>query len=576
MLKLFDPTVLSNYVSTKQTGDTGRFLSRNFAWLTFVILILIGVAYIGGLFIPLMNNDSAHHANIALHMIETGDYISLVDRGQDYLDKPHLSFWLSAISFKLFGVTSFAFKLPSFLFSILALYSTYKLTSTLYSNRTAELSAMILATTYAFFLANNDVRMDAILTGCIIFSIWQLVSYNLTKSILSLLLSALGMAAGFSTKGAIGIVMPLVAIFFFIAYKRNWKDLFDWRWALLALMVVLFLTPVFYCFYMQFDLHPEKIIRGTTNNSGIAFLLFGQSIQRYSGSGWGTRAGSDPFFFLHTFLWAFIPWSIVTAVALWDSVRWQIRNKLRYSSTEQFFVPATVLLLILILSGSGFKLPHYLNIVFPLLAICAANFIERSSTIRKKWIVIIQYFTITVLLLLAVILNVWAFPISNIYIIIASTLLTLLFILVLVYNRDHYVTLTLTAIAILYLQLNFNFFPQLLQLQAGNVLAQTAAERRIPAESIRYLVGHETSNSFDFYVGRLIPEISLSTVVNSRVKWTIYTGTSGLKELDSAGIRYKIIEQAADFRITKINGNFLNPHKRKPTQLHYLICINRP
>ncbi|HEX5169352.1 MAG TPA: glycosyltransferase family 39 protein, partial [Cyclobacteriaceae bacterium] len=133
------------------------------------MLGIIGAAYVGGLFIPLMNNDSAHHANIALHMYESGDFISLIDRGKDYLDKPHLLFWLSALSYKIFGVNSFAFKFPSFLFSILALYSTYRLGARIYSKRVGALGSLILATAYGFFLANNDVRMDALLTGAIIF-----------------------------------------------------------------------------------------------------------------------------------------------------------------------------------------------------------------------------------------------------------------------------------------------------------------------------------------------------------------------------------------------------------------------
>ncbi|MFL5810226.1 MAG: hypothetical protein ACJ749_11940 [Flavisolibacter sp.] len=63
--------------------------SRSQYILLFGFLALV---YIIGLFVPLMDNDSAHHANIALRMYLTGDYVSLVDHGKDYLDKPHLHF----------------------------------------------------------------------------------------------------------------------------------------------------------------------------------------------------------------------------------------------------------------------------------------------------------------------------------------------------------------------------------------------------------------------------------------------------------------------------------------------------
>src|SRR5205085_7177721 len=105
-----------------------------------------------------MDNDSAHHANIAMHMYLNRDYVNLIDAGKDYLDKPHLLFWLCACSYKIFGVTSFAYRLPSFLFTILGVYSTYRLGSSLYNKEKGRLSALVLASSFAFILANNDVR----------------------------------------------------------------------------------------------------------------------------------------------------------------------------------------------------------------------------------------------------------------------------------------------------------------------------------------------------------------------------------------------------------------------------------
>ena len=84
-------------------------------------VVLMGIAWFGvvfaGLFVPLMDNDSAHHANIALRMFLTGDYVRLIDYDGPYLDKPHLHFWLSAASYHIFGVNGFAYKFPSFLIS---------------------------------------------------------------------------------------------------------------------------------------------------------------------------------------------------------------------------------------------------------------------------------------------------------------------------------------------------------------------------------------------------------------------------------------------------------------------------
>jgi 4-amino-4-deoxy-L-arabinose transferase-like glycosyltransferase len=113
-----------------------------------------------------MDNDSAHHADIALHMYLNRDYVNLIDAGKDYLDKPHLLFWLCATSYKIFGVNTFAYKFPSFCFTIAGIYSSFRLGSALHNSEVGRVAALIVASSFAVILANNDVRMDAILTAC--------------------------------------------------------------------------------------------------------------------------------------------------------------------------------------------------------------------------------------------------------------------------------------------------------------------------------------------------------------------------------------------------------------------------
>ena len=150
------------------------FLSRKFTSFSFPCWDW----YISSvLFVPLMDNDSAHHANIALHMHLTGDYVSLIDHAGDYLDKPHLHFWLVQLVIKFLVLLLLLINFLRFCFTILAVYSTYRLGKSLYNNEVGKLAALIIASAFAFMLANNDVRMDAILTACIAFSIWQLVAF---------------------------------------------------------------------------------------------------------------------------------------------------------------------------------------------------------------------------------------------------------------------------------------------------------------------------------------------------------------------------------------------------------------
>ena len=161
--------------------------------LKTVLVVVLLLVYIRGLFVPIMNNNAAHHANIALHMYLTGDYLNLIDRGMDYLDKPHLLFWLAALSYHLFGVTSFAYKFFSFLFVLVGVYATYRLAERVGGKWVGRYAAMILASAFAFVLSASDVRMEAMVVSCIAFATWQLYDYMFLHRREELFLSALGM-----------------------------------------------------------------------------------------------------------------------------------------------------------------------------------------------------------------------------------------------------------------------------------------------------------------------------------------------------------------------------------------------
>lgn len=550
-------------------------MSKKFILLAGALLAAI---YLRGLFIPLMDNDAAHHANIALHMFCTGDYVSLIDQGHDYLDKPHLHFWLAALSYHIFGVNSFAYKFPSLLFSILGIYATYRLGKLLYSKETGRLAACILATSFSFILANHDVRMDAILTSSIIFSIWQLIAFTRTLRWKNLVLASVGLACGFSTKGMIGIAMPGIAVAVHILYERNWTTLLQWRWMLLPVLVLILISPVLYCYYMQFDLHPEKFIRGHSAISGVRFILWSQNIERLEGERFGAVAQGDPFFFLHTFLWAFIPWSLLTIAAYWKRLKKFIRKKFRYSSQREFITFGTVTIIFAIISASNFKLPHYLNILLPLFSILLAGCL--TSPLRRKLqrdLFITQIIQAGILLVGVTVMAVWIFPLQN------FLLITLLFLPGILYFyfqqeatvQQRVVMLSICTALFCNIFLSFHFYPQLLTYQAGQTLADEIRHLPIDRNRLYYLQGYERSNSLEFYSASLIATIPTEKLATLNHSIWICTGETGKAELDRCHIPYTITKQVYNYRVSKPKGSFLDPESRRSQLKHlYILAIS--
>jgi 4-amino-4-deoxy-L-arabinose transferase-like glycosyltransferase len=512
-----------------------------------------------------MDKDSAHHANIAMHMYLSGDYINLVDAGKDYLDKPHLLFWLCALSYKLFGVTTFAYKFPSFVFTIAGTYSTFRLGKILYHKEVGKLSSLIIASALGFILANNDVRMDAILVACIAFATWQGVVFVKSKKLINVLGLALGMALGFSAKGPIAVATPAVGIFFYILYLRHWSFLWNWKWLFVLICFVLFVFPEIYCFYLQYNLHPEKFVRGKDHINGVKFILFGQGLDRFSGAAFGYVAKNNHFFFFHTFLWAFAPWSFLSYFVLWD------RFKNFFTRKDEWLSPATFLFVALLVTLSAFRLPHYLNILFPSVAVMTSA--RLLSYKKEKVFFILQIIFSSLILIVVGIINVWAFPITGFWIPVGVVfLLSVLFYFLksgFFSIRQKTVCLSVAAISLAFFLLNINFYPQLLKYQAGNELAKKIKGNVDPADI--YFWGDNYSSSFNFYTISERKQFADSIFVKGkRPVWLLFEKHYA-EEIQKAGYKIGVTYCCQSYPITKLSLSFINPATRNKTLTEIIL-----
>ncbi len=314
--------------------------------------------------------------------------------------------------------------------------------------------------------------MDAILTAAIAFATWQLVAYVHHKKFIFLVGSALGLAIGFSTKGHVGLVTPVAGIFFYILYRKDWKVLLDWHWLFVVVLFALFISPVVYCYYLQFNLHPEKISQGIKGVNGVKYILWSHSFDRISGhERFGKVGQQDHFFFLHTFLWTFAPWCFLAFIAL------VIRLKKFFKRKEEWLSTGVFLLLAALINFSNFKLPHYLPILAPATALMVSSFYTSkwNEPGWRKAIYILQWCASVLLLTAAAVVNSWAFPIKNLFVLVG-----LIFFLAVVFyyvlsksfsNIQKSITVPVTSVALFFFLANTNFYPQLLTYQGGKQLA---------------------------------------------------------------------------------------------------------
>lgn len=514
---------------------------------TAVIWAVILLIYVLGCLFDVMEVDAAQYASISRQMLETGQFLEIWNRDVPYLDKPPFLFWVSALSIKIFGLSSWAYKLPSVVFSLLGIFSTYSFAKLIYNERVGMLAALMLASCQAVFLMNHDVRTDNILTASIIFSVWKLYAYTLHGRWADLIWGFAGMAVSMLTKGPIGVMVPIFALGTHFVIQKQWKHIFKWQWLLGIFIIAAIILPMCIGLYRQYG------------SEGLYFYFWKQSFGRITGENkW--RNDSTVFYFLHNLLWALLPWSILFIMAFVN----RTKNMLKSGSYELITWGGFILTFVA-MSLSKYKLPHYVFITFPFAAILLASWVWKLEEERNtKWINRLSFMQlfIAVLLFVASLLLMYSFPPHNVVLWYLLAGVFLWYSAVSFMRKDGLKNMLYPALyAMLFtnIVLNAHFYPALFQLQSSSVAGKIFSEKHRTGEKLYFLniAGH----ALDFY-GNIITRSYNGNAVEG--DW-IYTDSDGIERLKREGKCPKVIYKLPQYKVQFLKLKFLNPETRKET-----------
>ncbi|HYV94560.1 MAG TPA: glycosyltransferase family 39 protein [Chitinophagales bacterium] len=525
----------------------------------YILFSVASIVYIIGLFVKVMDVDAAQYASISREMFSNHHYLQVFDHGENYLDKPPLLFWLSVLSFKIFGVSTFAYKLPSFLFTLLGVYATFRLAKYLYSEETGLLAALIVYTCQAFYLFNNDVRTDTLLTAFVIFSCWQLILFSDSKKFIHLILGFSGVALALMSKGPIGAVVPASALFAQFVMKREWKKFLQWQWIMGLIITMILLLPMLTGLYQQFG------------NDGPKFFFWTQSFGRITGgSPWRNDAGY--FYFIHVFLWSFLPWSIIVTAALLFSIVKIFRKRFSRDTLIEYYSLGGFVIPYIALSLSHYKLPHYIFVLYPLAAIFTAAFllqvVSQNKPLAGAFSIVQLIISIGVLTLAVIICTLW-FPATNIFLWLPAVIGTALCFWWWLKPANLISRIVLpsafAAIVVNFL-LDAHAYPSLLKYQSGSTLAEIANEENVPKDKVYYC--NYRNYSFDFYFQQSVPALNLQQVrekIKQQKDIYIIGSDSLMRMVRKENLPVKKIFPANDFHVTTLTTKFLNRTTRDST-----------
>ena len=526
--------------------------------------LALGLIYVLNGFIDIMDYDAGQYASIAMEMSQSNSFLEVYYRGNDYLDKPPLLFWLSALSFKLFGLGSFSYKLPAVLILILGLYSTYRFALLWYDKKRAILATVILASTTSYFLMTNDVRTDGLLTGFVIFSLWQLSAFNRNSRLGHLFLGAVGAACALMTKGPIGLAIIAFGVGGDLLLKRQWRKIFRWEWVAFIGVVAVLLLPMCYGLYTQFDLHPEKTVYGLEGPSGLRFFFWTQSFGRITGElYWENDAGF--FFFFTSMLWDFQPWVLFFIPALVFALIGLVTSRFRIDNNREGYMISAFVLSFLALSTSNYKLPHYIFPLFPLAAVITADHMVGWVEDGKAWFRTlggVQFGLMHIFCLAPFISFALFFPPNNWLLVAVCAGLFLLFWYVWLKGGaalDKVVFTTVIASVSLGLVMAVYFYPQLLQYQGGSSFARDVQKMERTEDLHYYHAQYENPPpSLEFYSGKTLPDVTMETLDELPAGALLYMHPTEYAEVrDARRSEYKVLKEYNDFYVTLLSLDFL-------------------
>jgi 4-amino-4-deoxy-L-arabinose transferase-like glycosyltransferase len=543
-------------------------------WLYFFIGLAVLINF-SGLFVPLLDPDAGIYAMITKNMVKSGDYLNLRFQDKDWLDKPHFPFWVTAAFFKVFGLTTWVYKLPGILFALLGAGYTYLFTKQHYNKTTALWATLMLLCSLHFLASNNDVRAEPFLTGMIIAAVYHFS--NSLKSFFSwhLLAATAFTAMAMMTKGPFTLVTIGGALAGQLLIRQDWKQLFHPRWLLALLLLVIFISPELYSLWYQFDAHPEKTVFGTTNVSGIRFFLWDSQFGRFFNSG-PIKGKGDPFFFLHTLLWAFLPWAILMYMALYKKIKAAFSSAER--KNQEWYTLCGTVPSLLMFSFSGFQLPYYTNILFPFLAILTAAFVMQLKDKGIKRTAILQG-VITIIAVAAVItlFIVYRPAINSVFAFAVLCGLTLLLLISpFILKTDRLSAMLLRsglAILIVAQFLAGVFYPDALQYQSGNHMAFYLNKNLpgLPAAS-----GQLYIPVGQFYLDRYIRITPIDTICKKEFirPSVVFISDTELEQLKQTGSPYEVVKEFPEYHITMPDLKFINHNTRASTlKKQYLVKL---
>ena len=307
----------------------------------------------------------------ARSMVERHEWLTPHAPDELQLNKPPLTYWLIGASYRLFGASYGAPRLPSVLAAIGVLAIVYLLGMWRYGNRAGLISAATLASSYLFVSFARMAMSDMLLTFCVTAAFACFIAALTEQTPRSRKLVFVGfvaLALGVLTKGPVALALVAIPTGLELIVRRDRSSLKRLR-ILPGLGVFLAIAaPYFFLVYARVGLGP------------LRFFFLGENLQRFTGQIY--ESGGRPFWYeLAAFFSDFAPWSLLVFLAAWFD--WRRAKKERTSRGVTRILYLWLVYTVVLFSLASFKRDYYLLPAMPAAALIIGPLIANAERLPK-------------------------------------------------------------------------------------------------------------------------------------------------------------------------------------------------
>ncbi|MBY0358359.1 MAG: glycosyltransferase family 39 protein [Candidatus Obscuribacterales bacterium] len=343
-------------------------------WSVLVFLFVLAAC----LFLPGLSNfgildpSDGYYSEGAREMLERGDFLTPYLNYKPWFDKPIFTYWLIIGSYKLFGVSELAARLPGALCGISLVLFLYFFARQFMSKRPALLSALVLVSMPMFLIVGHMSLTDMPLCCLVWLATGSLLVGSTRQSRLILWLGYLFAGLGLLCKGPLAAFLIGLNLLIFLALtNRSLAQLWQSLKKLDCLPGIIIALAVALPWYVT-----ETVI---TKGAFFQHFFLNENINRAMGA---VDHKASFWYYLPVVLGGAFPWTILLFAFLPYSFRfWRRQNPLteRLAALGLF----SFLMITLFLSILPTKLVTYILPVYPGLALFMGSSLHKLMRLKN-------------------------------------------------------------------------------------------------------------------------------------------------------------------------------------------------